>query len=260
MTKREVGLMKTSNAVDFLRQEDRNLCSTSTFLNPGPRNISQVEQWASLGIGAGLLFAGLTRGKWSGLLTSLMGGALLHRGITGHCYAYGQFGIDTAEHHPSTAVPAQQGIKLEKAISIGRPAEELFRFWRNFENLPRIMRHLQKVEMQGNDRSHWVAEGVAGKCVEWDAEIINERENELIAWRSLPGGDIETAGSVHFKSLADGRGTTVVVSMKYNPPGGKLVANLAKFFGVGAEQQIAEDLRRFKQLMEAGGIAVGSQL
>jgi uncharacterized membrane protein len=221
-----------------------------------PENISETERWISLGAGSLLLLSGLTRFNMRGLLLGLMGGGLIQRGLTGHCYAYEALGMNTSERKPSTAVPAQQGIKLEKSIHVGRPAEELYHFWRDFENLPRIMPYLESVEVIDDQRSHWVAQGVGGATVEWDAEIINERPSEMIAWRSLPGGDIETAGSVHFKSLPGETGTDVVVSMKYNPPGGKLAANLAEFMGVGAIEKIEESLQRFKDLMEASHISM----
>lgn len=221
-----------------------------------PQNISEMERWISLGAGGLLLLSGLTRFNARGLITGLFGAGLIQRGLTGHCYAYEVLGMNTAERNASTAVPAQQGIKLEKTIHIQRPAEELFHFWRDFENLPRIMPYLESVEVSDNQRSHWVAAGIGGATVEWDAEIINERPNEMIAWRSLPGGDIETAGSVHFKPMPGEMGTAVVVSMKYNPPGGKIAANIAEFMGIGAIEKIEESLHRFKELMESNQISM----
>lgn len=247
--------MSSSTFAELIREgEEAALSEGCCGIPSAPQNISRAERIASIGIGATLVAAGLCRGRGMGLLASLAGGALLYRGISGHCYGYEVLGVDTAVHNPSTSVPAQQGLKLEKTISIRRPSSELFRFWRNFANLPRIMRNLRDVKVLDERRSHWVAEGVAGKSLEWDAEIINERQDELIAWRSLSGGDVDTAGSVHFKTLPNDRGTAVTVSMKYNPPGGALAATLASWLGMGAEQKVVEDLRHFKQLMEAGEI------
>jgi uncharacterized membrane protein len=145
---------------------------------------------------------------------------------------------------------------VKKVITINRPAEELYAFWRNFENLPQFMEHLVTVKGGAeNQRSRWVAKAPAGKTVEWDAEIINERPNQLIAWRSLPGSDVENAGSVRFEPCTDGRGTLVKVEFEYSPPGGALGAKVAKIFGEAPEQQVADDLRRFKQLMETGEVA-----
>jgi uncharacterized membrane protein len=217
-----------------------------------PQNISESERWGSMAVGALMLLAGLSRGRGSGLLLGLAGGALLYRGYTGHCHAYEALGVNTAERNPATGVPAQEGVKVEHSIALNVPTEQLFSFWRDVENLPRVMRHLKRVEAIDRQRSHWVAEGPMGVSVEWDAEIINERDNELIAWRSLPGGNIDTAGSVHFQPLGEGRGTAIHVSMKYNPPGGKIGAAVASLLGSGLERQIRDDLHRFKSVMEAG--------
>jgi uncharacterized membrane protein len=141
---------------------------------------------------------------------------------------------------------------VEKSVTVNKSPEELYRFWRNFENLPRFMDHLESVRVEGEGRSHWVAKAPAGTTVEWDAEIYNEKENELIAWRSLEGADVDNAGSVRFEGDAEGSSTIVRVSLKYDPPGGVIGATFAKLFGEEPSQQIEEDLRRFKQVMEAG--------
>ena len=220
------------------------------------QNVGDLERWASIGAGTALLLSGITLGKGKGLLMSVLGGALMYRGVTGHCYLFEALGIDSAEHNDATAIPAGQGVKFEKTIVVHRSPEDLFRFWRHPENLPTVMKHVKEVRADGDRRSHWTAEGIGGQTVEWDAEIFNERENELIAWRSLPGGAVDTAGSVHFKAFPEGNGTAVTVSIKYNPPGGKLGASLASMLGAGVEQKIAEDLHRFKRTMEAGDAAM----
>lgn len=214
------------------------------------QNVGDMERILSMAAGAGLAGLGLARGRWDGLLLGAIGASLIWRGYTGRCQCYAALGIDTAEHNSATAVPAQQGLKIEKTIKINRSPEELYRFWRDLENLPQIMRHLEKVERIDSQRSHWVANGPFGKQVEWDAEIINERADDLIAWRSLPGGHIDTAGSVHFNRTADG-GTELTLSMKYNPPAGKVGARVADWLGDGLEQKLDEDLNRFKATMES---------
>lgn len=219
-----------------------------------PQNISETERWISTGAGAALVAAGLLRGRLSGLLAAGIGAGLIYRGMSGHCYTYEMLGINTNDRNPATAVPAQEGRKVEKTIAINRSPSELFAFWRQLENLPRVMSNLVSVEQLDSQRSRWVAQGPLGRTVEWEAEIYNERPDEMIAWRSLPGGDVETAGSVHFKPLAHGRGTAVTVSMKYNPPAGKTGDRLATLLGSGLEQQLNEDLRNFKRMMEAGTI------
>jgi uncharacterized membrane protein len=215
-------------------------------------NVGGMERVLSVAAGLGLAASGLKRGRASGLLLTTLGAGLAWRGISGFCQLYDALGINTTEHNPATAVPAQQGCKIERTIVVNRSPSELYQFWRRFDNLPQVMRHLKYVETIDDDHSHWKAEGAFGADVEWDAEIINERENELIAWRSMPGGDIDTAGSVHFRPLGRDGSTEVTVSMKYNPPAGKLGARAATLFGEGLEDKLDEDLCRFKEVMETG--------
>lgn len=224
--------------------------------NGAPTNVGSMERWVSVLSGGGLVLAGLaTRRPLMGILTALTGGALVYRGATGHCPMYGTLGIDTAHHKGSTAVPAQQGYKVEESLTIARPRDELYRYWRDLQNLPRTMRHIKSVEPLDERRSRWTALGPMDMEVQWEAEIFNERENEMIAWRSVEEGDVQTAGSVHFEALPHDRGTRLRVSMKYNPPAGKLGANLATLLGQSVESEIREDLRRFKSTMEAGEVA-----
>jgi uncharacterized membrane protein len=143
-------------------------------------------------------------------------------------------------------------IRIRKAITIGRAAEELYRFWRDFENLPRVMTHLESVRVTGERRSHWKAKAPLGFRVTWDAEIVEDQPNERIAWRSLEGAGVKNAGSVTFEPAPGGRGTTVRVDLQYEPPGGVIGATLAKLFGEEPGQQVQEDLRAFKQVMETG--------
>ena len=154
--------------------------------------------------------------------------------------------------HTRSDLGGHRGIHVEESVTINRPLSELYRFWRNFENLPKFMEHLESVSMREEGVSHWVAKGPAGMPVEWDARIINEVHDKVIGWQSLDGSTISTAGSVHFDKDADG--TRVTVHLQYNPPGGKLGAAVAKLFGEEPNQTIREDLGRFKQLMETGGI------
>ncbi len=151
-----------------------------------------------------------------------------------------------------------RGIRVEHSVLIRRPAAELYRFWRNLENLPTFMEHLESVAMREEGVSHWVAHGPAGIPAEWDARIINEVPGKLIAWQSLTGSMISTAGSVHFDET--NRGTVVRVHLQYSPPGGSFGAALAYAFGEEPHLQIQEDLQRFKLLMEAGATqAAGSR-
>ncbi len=146
-------------------------------------------------------------------------------------------------------------VHIETSIAIEKSPEELYAFWRDFTNLPLFMRNLDSVSVLDDRRSHWIAKGPAGTHIEWDAEIYNEIENELIAWRSLEDADVVNAGSVRFQAGPTGHGTFVRVTMNYNPPGGKVGAGLAELLGGVPSQLIKEDLRRLKQLAEAGEIA-----
>jgi uncharacterized membrane protein len=234
-------------------QEESTQQGTSGIISSDV-NVNQTERWASALAGGALAIYGLTRRTWGGVVLALVGGTLIYRGSTGHCHMYEMLGVNTAEttDNPLVSVPAGYGIKVEKSVTINKSPEELYRFWRNFENLPRFMNHLESVRDTGEGRSHWVAKAPAGKTVEWDAEVYNEKENELIAWRSLEGADVDNAGSVRFEPATGGRGTVVRVTLKYDPPGGRLGSIIAKLFGEEPSQQIEEDLRRFKQVMEAG--------
>ncbi len=149
--------------------------------------------------------------------------------------------------------PAERPVVA--TITINKPAEELYAFWRNFENLPRFMDHLLAVTDTGDGHSHWMAKGPAGTTVEWDAVIINDEPNELIAWRSLPGATVENAGTVRFHPATGGRGTVVQIKFHYKPPGGAVGKAIVKLFGVAPEKQIPVDLMRVKQLLETGEIA-----
>ncbi|MBV9958997.1 MAG: SRPBCC family protein, partial [Acidobacteria bacterium] len=145
---------------------------------------------------------------------------------------------------------------VRKSIVINRSPEELYSFWGNFENLPRFMNHLESVRETGEGRSHWIAKAPAGTTVEWDALIVDERENELIAWRSVEGAEVENAGRVTFERTPGGRGTMVHVELEYDPPGGVIGKTVAKLFGEEPEQQVYDALRCLKQVMETGEVVI----
>jgi uncharacterized membrane protein len=146
--------------------------------------------------------------------------------------------------------------QVKNSLIINRAPEELYQYWHNFENLPNIMKHLESVRVRDGRRSHWVSKAPAGTSVEWDAEITEDRPNELIAWRSLEGSQVENSGSVRFEPAPGKRGTIVRVEINYTPPGGALGSLVAKLFGEEPGQQAQESLRTFKQLMETGEITV----
>jgi uncharacterized membrane protein len=157
-------------------------------------------------------------------------------------------------HHVS--VPSGEGLRVDKTVVIDRPVSEVYAFWNRFENLPRFMRHVQSVRVLDDLHSHWAVRTVGEKLMEWDAEIIERRENEMISWRSLPGADVDNAGSVWFSPTLKGNGTNLRVSLKYLPVAGKAGAIVAKMLGRDAETEIEEDLYRLKSLLETGQLPV----
>jgi uncharacterized membrane protein len=154
------------------------------------------------------------------------------------------------------AVKWNTGIHVRKSITIGRPREEIYRFWRNFENLPDFMRHLESVRDEGNGRSHWKASAPAGTSVEWDAEIVDDVVGERIAWSSLPGSTVRNRGTVTFRDAPGDRGTEVLVDLRYDPPGGSVTNAVATLFREAPGQQVQEDLRALKQVMETGEVLI----
>jgi uncharacterized membrane protein len=157
---------------------------------------------------------------------------------------------------PRRATMSTRSVRVEQVTTINKPIEQVYAFWRNFENLPRFMRHLVGVEQLDNRRSKWRAKAPAGASVQWEAEIVQERENEWIAWRSLENSTVENSGSVRFSRAPGARGTELRVQLQYSPPAGALGRGIAWLFGEEPNQQIAEDLHRFKQLMETGEIPI----
>lgn len=163
-------------------------------------------------------------------------------------------GLTAARLSPRRAI-RKWGLPVHvlRTITINRPAEEIYRFWRNFENLPRFMDHLESVRVT-NGRSRWRAKAPAGTSIEWEAELLQDEPNQSIAWRSLEGTSVPHRGVVRFSPAPGNRGTEVLVELKYDPPGGLAAAALAKLFGEEPSQQIADDLRRLKQVLETGEV------
>ena len=216
------------------------------------RNISETEKWLSIAAGSALAVYGLSRRRSSGWLMATIGGLLLRRGATAHCDVYETFGINTAGTGDDTrrALGGPAGVHVDEAVTIKRPIEELYRFWRNLENLPQFMSHLESVERVTDTLSRWRAKGPGGRTFEWSAEIINEVPNQVIGWRSIEGSEVVSAGSVNFDDLGPSRGTEVRVKLQYSPPGGRVGAAVARLFGRDAATEIRQDLDRFKRLVE----------
>jgi uncharacterized membrane protein len=187
--------------------------------------------------GVALSALGASRRSIPGAILAAAGGYLVYRGVAGGKHAW------------------RGPMEVRKAVTINQSPEELYRFWRDFENLPRFMTHLESVKAQGPLKSRWVARGPAHTRFAWEAEIVEEIPNQVIRWQSLAGSEIDSHGSVEFLRAPGNRGTEVRVEMVYEAPAGKAGAALAAMFGEEPEQQVREDLRHFKQLMEAGEVA-----
>ena len=218
-------------------------------------NVAFDERWASALSGAALVMYGLSHRSVSGSMVAASGAALMLRGATGHCPVYAAIGVSTADQSDTRrALAGDRGLNVEHAVTVRRGQAELYRFWRNFENLPRFMRSVVAVTQIDEQRSHWVVKSAGAQTVEWDAEIINEIPNELIAWKTVDRSDVISAGSVSFKPLRSGAETSVHVKMQYQPPAGRLGAAVAWMLGRNPSQTIREELRAFKAMTEAGEV------
>jgi Predicted integral membrane protein len=199
-----------------------------------------VRKWVPVVAGGSLIAYGIGARSRMGAALALVGGGMIWAGVR-------------RDGSATSAVEEDSGFYVTKAITIDSSPEELYRFWRKFSNLSRIMKHLESVHSIDDRRSHWVAKGPAGRNVEWDAEIIADDPPSRIAWQSLEGSDIDCSGSVEF--VRADRGTEVRVSMQYEPPAGLMGKTVAKLFGEDPSWTVAEDLRRLKQLLETGEIS-----
>jgi uncharacterized membrane protein len=144
--------------------------------------------------------------------------------------------------------------EARSSITINAPAATVYDTWRDFNRLPTFMYHLESVATTGDGRSHWIAKAPAGTTVEWDAEMVQEEPGSRLAWRSLEGSDIENAGEVRFAKAPRDQGTEVHVALAYRAPAGAVGVAVAKLFGEEPHQQLMDDLRRFKQLIETGEV------
>jgi uncharacterized membrane protein len=215
-----------------------------------PRDIADIERLILSMAGTALVVHGLKRREWTGFATAALGGAFVYMGVTGRNALYRSVGIRLIR-----TVDGTQRIEIRKTLTINRPIGELFAFWRDLRNLPTIMSHLESVDVLTDRRSHWKAKAPGGLFVEWDADIVNEKPNTLIAWESCEGAAIANWGAVYFTQAPPHRGTEITVELEYEPIGGATGAAIAKLFGEEPAQQVEDDLRRFKQVMETGEVA-----
>src|SRR5262245_4508315 len=215
-------------------------------------NVRDRERLASLAGGAALTLYGVARRSPLGLGLAVLGVGLIARGVTGRCVLYRRLGIDTVARRDKP-LGAGRGTRVEESIVIEVPPAELYAAWRNLEFLGDTMSHLDSVTCIDDRRSRWTVRGPVGSTLEWDAEIVRDVPNELIGWRSLPGSDVASAGSVHFNARRNGRATEVKVLLRYDPPGGTLGSILAAALGEDPGRQIRQDLLRLRGRLEHDG-------
>jgi uncharacterized membrane protein len=222
---------------------------TSSSSSPHDQSVSpsDVTRLRALIMNEALVLTGLSQHSLrSALLTVTSDGP----------YYYSNSGEKKLQDTLIEATGLGQEVRVEKTVTIqNKSPEELYQFWRKFENLPTFMSRFRSVIAINERRSHWIAEAPLGISIAWDTEIIMDQVNQLIAWTSVAGADVDNSGFVRFKPAPSGRGTEVKVVIAYKPPGGALTVAIAKILGDEPEQQVSEDLRRFKMLMETGEIA-----
>ncbi len=250
-------------------------------------NVDQTERQLAVAAGGALLLHALLSRSRTSLLTGTLGAALVWHGQSQRSPIYEALDVNTArqplwgdsnglgdtndwqrhqgwqggqreqrrERPQSRQAPTHRNtIEIERAVTINKPAQELYTYWRKLENLPNFMEHLQTVEQSDDKHSHWVARLAGGLPVAWDAEIVEDKPNERIAWRTLPDAQVQQSGVVTFKSATGERGTVVNVDLKYSPPGGIVGETFARLLNGITAQQVKDDIRRFKSLMETGEI------
>ena len=217
-------------------------------------SLRTIERWGASATALGLVAYGMQRRSAEGWLVAACAAPLAYVAVTGHWPTLPDHDVADARRLEAGR-RAASGLRVREAVRLEKPVEEVYRFWSELRNLPAFMASLERVTDLGGNRSHWVARGPAGVTVEWDAEIVERRENALIRWQSLPGGDVSVTGSVTFDPVRDGRSTQVTVTLYYAPPGGRAGALLATVTGSNPSQTVREDLRRLKQILEAGELA-----
>lgn len=243
-TTAERGIQDTYN----LQQEE---------LKGGYINVGEIERVLSVLGGGVLTLSGLQRFSLKGIALAILGGGLVYRGVTGHSNLYQKLEIMTSEKTPTISkLPGNQGIKIQRSMTINRAPEALYNFWHDVEKAPLYMKHIASVKTTGNNRSHWVAKLPMDTIVEWDSEMTQDEPNTLIAWQTIGKSPIASAGSVRFESAPTGRGTVVTLELEYYQQlGGELGVAVGRLFGRFPEHEALENLHHFKALMEAGEVS-----
>ena len=217
------------------------------------RNIGAIERALSMAAGAALVAYAMSGARRTNALnvTAAAGAGLVGRGLSGYCPVSAAFGRNRSDTR--VALAGRRGIRVRERVRINRSPHDVFAFWRTLSNLPQFMDHLVEVRVIDSTRSRWTAKAPAGTTISWDAEIINEIDGELIAWRSTENAEVATAGSVRFVPAPGA--TDLLVTLQYNPPAGALGSWVAWLFGREPSQQIRADLEKLKRLLESGYVS-----
>lgn len=239
--------METTDLTTNMNQE-AEASSLAPATGSSTMNVGNPERIVSALAGAALAVMGLRDLRSPGGMSMLLGGGmLLFRGFTGYCPVNNAIGRDTYQKQGSP-------VEVRTTVTVNKPKADVYSFWRRLENLPRFMKHLEKVEELTNTKSKWTAKGPAGVgSVSWEAEIIEDENNELISWRSLPGSTVDNAGQVRFAQGPDNE-TEIKVRMTYRLPAGDMGGVAAKIFSPMAEKMMVNDIRDFKRVMEGGEV------
>jgi uncharacterized membrane protein len=218
-------------------------------------NVGRPERMASAALGGALIVLGFRRRSPGGAAMALLGGGLLYRGVSGHCRLYQALGRSTAGYRDRAPSGAPDGtLEIERSITIGKTAEELYHFWRQPNNLSRIMGHFAEITSENGGRMRWKVRGPFGRVMEWDAQTVEERPGEFLLWESLEGADLPNVGMVRFRPAPAGQGTEVSLHFNFIPPGGALGAAALGLLDLAPKMVAGKALRRFKSLVETGEI------
>jgi uncharacterized membrane protein len=252
--------MEVSMAWQYLDSSERG---SGELAEPDPAarsfgNSDNIERLACGLSGLAMAAWGLRRRDSVGLAGAGLGALFLLHGLTGRPPVAAAVRPTPFEKSVARSRGWRSAAATVQAITIAVPRAEVYRFWRNFENLPRFMHHLERVDVLDDRRSHWVVKAPLGRRVEWDAVVTEERTDELIAWESVTGAEIRNTGRVEFRDAPHERGTELRVVVAYEPPAGRLGRAAAKLLGREPALQIRQDLRRLKQTLETGEIVTAA--
>lgn len=212
-------------------------------------NLGRWERIGSVAAGAGLLYLAGRQARFR-RGSQMVGAGLVARGVTGVCAVkHALVGDPEAASDTKRQLGGDAGIHVRESVIIGRPVEEVYAFWRDFDNLSRFLSHVERVEELDERRSHWVVRGPGNLRFEWDAEIISDDRDELLSWKSIGTPDVVSAGSVIFRSIGSEQ-TQVAVHFQYAPPGGRVGRGIAALLGQDPNTQVRDDLQKLKHLLE----------